>query len=47
MTGHSCSKNGVASRAYVPVISIPRAKQCDDFRDRRVKPGDDGNYFVP
>jgi hypothetical protein len=41
MTGHSRSKNGVASLAYVPVISVEVAKPCHGHRDRRVKPGDD------
>jgi len=41
MTGHSRSKNGVASLAYVPVIPIKLAKLCHGHRDRRVKPGDD------
>jgi hypothetical protein len=41
MTGHSRSKNGVASLAYVPVISIQLVKPCHGYRDRRVKPGDD------
>ena len=41
MTGHSRSKNGVASLAYVPVISIQLAKPCHHCRDCRVKPGND------
>jgi hypothetical protein len=42
MAGHSRSKNGVASLAYVPAIPIKRARQCQMNRDRRDKPGDDG-----
>src|SRR6202034_2165035 len=41
MTGHSRSKNGVASLAYVPVISIKLAKRCHKYRDCPVKPGND------
>jgi hypothetical protein len=41
MTGHSRSKNGVASLAYVPVISIQLATPCHHCRDCRVKPGND------
>jgi hypothetical protein len=41
MTGHSRSKNGVASLAYVPAIPIHLAKRCHDYRDRRIKSGDD------
>ncbi|HEY3886765.1 MAG TPA: hypothetical protein VGL62_16240 [Vicinamibacterales bacterium] len=42
MAGHSRSKNGVASLAYVPAISIRIAKQCHVYRDGRDKPGHDG-----
>jgi len=41
MAGHSRSKNGVASLAYAPAISMRRA-QCLPDRDRQDKPGDDG-----
>jgi 5-methyltetrahydropteroyltriglutamate--homocysteine methyltransferase len=40
MLGHSRSKNGVASLAYVPGIPIIRTL-CLPHRDRRDKPGDD------
>jgi hypothetical protein len=39
MAGHSRSKNGVASLAYVPAISI--RKQCLVNRDARDKRGHD------
>jgi hypothetical protein len=39
MAGHSRSKNGVASLAYDPAISI--SGHGLHKRDRRVKPGDD------
>jgi hypothetical protein len=41
ITGHSRSKNGVASLAYVPVIPIHVAQPRLPDRDRRDKPGDD------
>jgi hypothetical protein len=40
MAGHSRSKNGVASLAYVPAISIISAQHRD--RDAAVKPAHDG-----
>jgi hypothetical protein len=40
MAGHSRSQNGVASLAYVPAISIPKAP-CSTKRDSRDKPGYD------
>ena len=40
MAGHSRSKNGVASLAYVPAISIHEAR-CHDNRDHRHYAGDD------
>jgi hypothetical protein len=40
MAGHSRSKNGVASLAYVPAISLRWALSSDD-RDARVKPAHD------
>jgi hypothetical protein len=41
MAGHSRSKNGVASLAYVPAISIRAARRAQFNRDHRDKPGDD------
>jgi hypothetical protein len=41
MAGHSRSKNGVASLAYVPAIPIVGAKLCPPKRGHRDKPGDD------
>jgi hypothetical protein len=42
MAGHSRSKNGVASLAYVPAISIFETL-CPHYRDARHKAGhDDG-----
>jgi hypothetical protein len=40
IAGHSHSKNGVASLAYVPAISLRRAL-CQRSRDGRDKPGHD------
>ena len=40
MPGHSRSKNGVASLAYVPGIAVLAAGENVDGRD---KPGHDGN----
>jgi len=40
MAGHSRPKDGVASLAYVPAISLGRARLSK--RERRDKPGDDG-----
>jgi hypothetical protein len=40
MAGHSRSKNGVASLAYVPAIAISRAPRSIK-RDSRDKPGYD------
>ena len=45
MAGHSRSKNGVASLAYVPAISIEVALQCQVYRDHRVKPGGDDSHI--
>ena len=44
MAGHSRSKNGVASLAYVPAISI-RLAPCLPKQDRRDKPGDDAWFL--
>jgi hypothetical protein len=41
MAGHSRLKEGVASLAYVPAISIIKVL-CLDSRDGRVKTGHDG-----
>jgi hypothetical protein len=41
MAGHSRPKDGVASLAYVPAISL-RDALCPPKRDARVKPGHDG-----
>jgi hypothetical protein len=41
MAGHSRSKNGVASLAYVPAIHVFFAEQQQDV-DARDKPGHDG-----
>jgi hypothetical protein len=41
MPGHSRSKNGVLSHAYVPGISLRRARPCLPKRDGRDKPGHD------
>ncbi len=41
MAGHSRSKNGVASLAYVPVIPIVVAMLCRLSRDCRNKSGND------
>jgi hypothetical protein len=41
MPGHSRSKNGVASLAYVPGISIAMAMLLRTDRDCRDKPGND------
>jgi hypothetical protein len=35
MAGHSRSKNGVASLAYVPAIHVLATKQGVDARDKR------------
>jgi hypothetical protein len=43
MAGHSRSKNGVASLAYVPAISTKEARLRHGNRDRRDKPGDDAD----
>jgi hypothetical protein len=43
MAGHSRSKNGVASRAFVPAISLTDAL-CQPKRDHRNKSGDDKDY---
>jgi len=40
MAGHSRLKDGVASLAYVPAISLMGAR-CQRYRDHRDKPGDD------
>src|SRR4029078_11004619 len=40
MAGHSRSKNGVLSHAYVPAIPL-RVPPNSPYRDRRDKPGDD------
>ena len=42
MVGHSRSKNGVASLAYVPAISHRDAIPCQPKRDARHKAGHDG-----
>jgi hypothetical protein len=42
MAGHSRSKNGVASLAYVPAISIVQLRQCPIYRDARNKRGHAG-----
>jgi hypothetical protein len=44
MAGHSRSKNGVASRAFVPAIPFKGARPCPPKRDHRDKPGDDKDY---
>ncbi len=41
IAGHSCSKNGAASLAYLPAISFPLAPPCHDDRDGRNKSGHD------
>jgi hypothetical protein len=41
MAGHSRSKNGVASLAYVPAISIHFPRQRQLFRDASDKRGHD------
>jgi len=45
MPGHSRSKNGVASLAYVPGISL-RWARCNSKRDGRDKPGHDGSKLA-
>jgi hypothetical protein len=49
MPGHSRSKNGVVTLAYVPGISIRLARRCHRNRDCRVKPGNDeiANGMLP
>jgi hypothetical protein len=47
MIGLGHSKNGVASLAYVPVISIPLATPCHKYRDCRIKSGNDAKPSVP
>jgi hypothetical protein len=42
MPGHSRSKNGVASLAYVPGIHVFNAQGCAKDVDGRDKPGHDG-----
>ena len=44
MAGHSRSKNGVASLAYVPAIPLRQAP-CVPCRDARDKPGHDESAF--
>jgi hypothetical protein len=46
MAGHSRLKDGVASLAYVPAISIREALHCPPKRDGRVKPGHDGGKLT-
>jgi hypothetical protein len=41
IAGHSRSKNGVASLAYDPAISMIVARHCHFYRDDRDKPGHD------
>ena len=41
MSGHSRSKNGVASLAYVPGIPMDVARLCRRYRDGRNKSGAD------
>jgi hypothetical protein len=41
MPGHSRSKNGVASLAYLPGAPIGSARRCVDERDGWDKPGHD------
>ena len=41
MAGHSRSKNGVASLAYVPAIHVFGASECCKDVDARDKPGHD------
>jgi hypothetical protein len=41
MAGHSCSKNGVASLAYVPAIHVLSEPQCCKNVDARHKAGHD------
>ena len=45
MAGHSRPKDGVASLAYVPALSLRRAL-CSPSRDARVKPAHDGETAV-
>jgi hypothetical protein len=45
MAGHSRSKNGVASLAYVPVISLREAR-CLPERSPRDKRGDDDSVLL-
>jgi hypothetical protein len=44
MAGHSRSKNGVASLAYVPAIPIGDATRCLPKRDARDKRGHDEGW---
>ncbi len=46
MAGHSRSKNGVASLAYVPAIPL-RGARCLPCGDARDKPGHDGEGLYP
>jgi phosphoribosylformylglycinamidine synthase subunit PurS len=46
MPGHSRSKNGVASLAYVPGIHVFYLPSCKQGVDGRDKPGQDGNGFA-
>jgi hypothetical protein len=45
MAGHSRSKNGVASLAYVPAIHVFGVTRAEDV-DARDKPGHDESVFV-
>ena len=45
MAGHSRSKNGVLSHAYVPAIPLRDATLCIPKRDHRDKPGDDSRML--